>query len=172
MKRDFCETIPQLVHSHDPSGPPVVWNHRHLAQICQMRLESSLKWQSWVLQLVEYSSDSSKNCSTKSDDQIRRQPKCTKSLVFTYFAFIVLGKSEFWFPEALKAPVAWFLSLVCARGQVTIPWLKRLTDAAPSASEPTLLRFDPEGSRHKPGPWAIIMTRVDTWMWIVYALSS
>jgi len=47
--------------AHTPSGPPLVpqtidtW-----AQICQMRLESSLKWPR-----VEYSSDSSRTCSKK-----------------------------------------------------------------------------------------------------------
>ena len=125
--------------AHTPSGPPLVpqtidtW-----AQICQMRLESSLKWPR-----VEYSSDSSRTCSkkvtTKSADN-----QSVQKVFFTYFAFIVLAKSEFWFPEAVKAP-AWFLSLVWAEA---VKWQFRdwndsLTHWPVSRSD----RFDPEGSQ-------------------------
>jgi len=84
----------------------------------------------WVLQLVEYSSDFSRSCSK----QWWPNPPTTKvyKFDFIYFAATVLPKSELWFQKQRWLPP--FLSLVGIIGQVTIPWLKRLTDAPASES--------------------------------------
>ena len=92
--------------THPPSGPAVVV--QTIDTWAQIRVQSKV---TWVLQLVEYSSDSSRNCSKKVTTKSADNQSVQKSL-FTYLSFIVLEKSEFWFPEAVKAP-AWFLSLVC-----------------------------------------------------------
>jgi hypothetical protein len=126
-----------------------------------MRLQSSLKWPHGILQWFE------QNLLKKSDDQIRRQPKCTKSL-FHIFCFHCLGEIRVLISGSSEGSSLIFVTCLC-RGQVTIPWLKWLTDAL--ASEPTLQIWS-RGCSPKPGrvrrrPWKIIMVRADSWMYML-----
>jgi len=149
--------------AHTPSGPPLVpqtidtW-----AQICQMRLESSLKWPR-----VEYSSDSSRTCSKK----WRPNPPTTKvyKKSFHIFCFHCLGEIRVLISGSSEGSSLIFVTCLGRSGQVTIPWLKWLTDAL--ASEP-ILQIWPRGFSVKPGrvrwrPWKIIMAREDSWMYLL-----
>ena len=100
-----------------------------------MRLESSQKWLHGILKWFEQ--NLLKKVTTKSADN-----QSVQKVFFTYFAFIVLAKSEFWFPEAVKAP-AWFLSLVAEVKWQFRDWNDSLTLSP--VSQP--YRFDPEGSQ-------------------------
>jgi len=154
MKRDFCETIPQLVHSHDPSGPPVVWNHRHY-------FGPNLPNAPWVQSKVTELGIATRGILKWFEQNLlnkkwRPNPPTTKvykKSCFHIFCFHCLGEIRVLISKSSEGfRNLIFVTCLRSRGQVTIPWLKRLTDASPSASEPTLLRFDPEASHHKPGP--------------------
>ena len=136
MKMSFCKRP----RPTDPSAASATTPTRSSSLLClftstiDTSAEKMRPWVqsnvTWVLQLVEYSSDFSRSCSK----QWWPNPPTTKvyKFDFIYFAATVLPKSELWFQKQRRLPP--FLSLVGIIGQVTIPWLKRLTDAPASES--------------------------------------
>ena len=119
-----------------------------------MRLESSLKWpgycNSWNTQVIR----------AELAQKWRPNPPTTKVYkrinFFHIFRFHCLGEIRVLISRSSDGSSLIFVT--CRRGQVTIPWLKRLTDAL--ASEPTL-QIWPRGFSLKPG---------QVWQLDVYAL--
>jgi len=133
-EKRFCETIPQLVHTLQ-AGLPCFFRPQTLGPKFNAPWVQS-KVTSWNTPVIR--AELAKKVTTKSADN-----QSVQKVLFTYFAFIVSAKSEFWFPEAVKAP-AWFLSLVCAEVKWQFrDWNDSLTHLPVSRS----YRFDPEGSQ-------------------------
>jgi len=158
-EKRFCETIPQLVHTLQ-AGLPCFFRPQTLGPKFNAPWVQS-KVTSWNTPVIRA------ELAKKSDDQIRRQPKCTKSL-FHIFCFHCLGEIRVLISGSSEGSSLIFVTCLC-RGQVTIPWLKWLTDAL--ASEP-ILQIWPRGFSVKPGrvrwrPWKIIMAREDSWMYLL-----
>ena len=124
-----------------------------------MRLESSQKWLHGILKWFEQ--NLLKKVTTKSADNQSVQ------IHFHMFCVHCLGEIRVLISGSSEGSSLIFVT--CRRGQVTIPWLKWLTDAL--ASEPTL-QIWPRGFSPKPGrvrrrPWRIIMIREDSWMYLL-----
>ena len=154
MKRFLWDhAIPQQVHTPSSFGPAVILKTTDT-------WVSSLKWpgycNSWNTQVI---------IAETAQIKWRPNPPTTKvyKFIFTCFAFIVFEKSEFWFPEAAKAP-AWFLSLVAEVKWQFRDWNDSLTLSP--VSQP--YRFDPEGSQQNlaesKAPSTNLVACVDSWL--------
>ena len=152
MKRDFWKTIPQQVHTPSKRACRGWSDHRHLGPNL-MRLESSLKWpgyyNSWNTQVIR---------AEFAQKKWRPNPPTTKvykKKSFHIFCFHWLGEIRVLISRSSEGSSLIFVTCLLW-GQVTIPWLKWLTDAL--ASEPTLQiwprGFSPEPGRvRKQSPW-------------------
>ena len=109
--------------------------------LAQIRVQSKV---TWVLQLVEYSSDSSRTCSKK----VTTKSADNQSVQIHFHMFCVHCLWEIRVLISRSSEGSSLIFVTCRRGQVTIPWLKWLTDAL--ASEPTL-QIWPRGFSTKPG---------------------
>lgn len=117
-----------------------------------MRLESSLKWpgycNSWNTQVIR--AELAQKVTTKSADN-----QSVQKILFHIFRFHCLGEIRVLISRSSDGSCLIFVT--CRRGQVTIPWLKWLTDAL--ASEPTLQiwprEFSPKPGRVRKRPWRI-----------------
>lgn len=159
MKRFLWDhAIPQQVHTPSSFGPAVILKTTDT-------WVSSLKWpgycNSWNTQVIR--AELAQKVTTKSADNQSVQ------IHFHMFCVHCLWEIRVLISRSSEGSSLIFVTCLGRSGQVTIPWLKWLTDAL--ASEP-ILQIWPRGFSVKPGrvrwrPWKIIMAREDSWMYLL-----